>query len=563
MAIILPKDVMYFNTSYGEKQVYETLKRLPDDYVIFYSVQWQQRDRRNGNIVWGESDFTIFHRQKGILVIEVKSGKIECREGKWFQTRLDNNETHEMNSPLDQANKSKYKFIDLLKNVYAIGEKCSIQSMVWFPSIKNNNFETLPPSYSKEIIFTQQDLETVEDSINKVYDYYNCKNYTKLSQNTAKRIINKLAPEFDLIEYSGCEKDEKEYAFLRLTREQSTLLDYLVEQRRVTIQGAAGTGKTLIAIEEAKRLALNNRKVLLLCFNHFLYEYLKNTVNDINIEVYNLNTLLTKFTRRYDIDIDDAYIYLKEIKEQLYYEDIIVDEGQDFDDKIIQFFSDFSNEKNGNLYIFYDKNQLVYRRDSIDWIRDSECRLVLTKNCRNTFEIAITANNIIDLPIKSSENAIKGEIPCLYIVKEKEKTIEIIEKLINKYKSQGFQNKDIKILSLGTEKESIINDVEFIGKNKLVHKIDDDNILFTTSKKFKGMEGNAVILIDIDKNTFSSEEHKKNFYVAASRAKQKLDIILSANEKDVADIASEIEDIVVSNNIAKIAMKLKVKPILN
>ena len=76
---------------------------------------------------------------------------------------------------------------------------------------------------------------------------------------TFNRIIKKLAPEFDLIEATGSARLEKDYAFLRLTREQSTLLDYLIEQRKVTIQGPAGTGKTLLAIEEAKRLAEENK----------------------------------------------------------------------------------------------------------------------------------------------------------------------------------------------------------------------------------------------------------------------------------------------------------------
>ncbi len=558
MARIIPKDVMYFNTSYGEKQVYEALKKLSDEYVVFYSVQWQQKDRRNGNVVWGESDFTIFHPQKGILVIEVKSGKIEYKEGKWLQTRLDNNITHEINNPLEQANRSKYRFIDLLKNVYMFNEKCSIQSMVWFPSIKNNIFPELPPAYSKDIIFTQQDLENISDSIDKVYKYYNSANYTKLSEVTSKRIINKLAPEFDLIEYTGCEIDEKEYAFLRLTREQSTLLDYLIEQRKATIQGPAGTGKTLIAIEQAKRLSLKGRRVLLLCYNHFLYEYIQSNLNEINIEVYNLNTLLARYNT-YNVDIDDAYKYLNEIKDKFYYEDIIIDEGQDFDDKIINFFSNYVDEKNGSLYVFYDKNQLLYQRESIDWIQKSECRLVLSKNCRNTFEIAITANNIMDIQVKSIENAIRGEVPNLYMVKEKDKTLNLLEKLISKYKKMGFSSKDIKILTLETEKESIINNIDYIGNYRIVHEIDNENILYTTSRKFKGMEGNVVILIDVKKKTFLSEEQKRNFYVAASRAKQKLDIILSVDENELRDIADEIKEIQVSNNLAKVAMKLKVR----
>lgn len=562
MARIIPEQVMYFNTSYGEKRVYEALQKLSDEYTVFYSVQWQQKDRRN-NVVWGESDFTVFHPKKGILVIEVKNGGISTKDGKWFQTRLDNNKTHEMNSPLDQANRSKYRFIDLLKPAYLYGEKCSIQSMVWFPSIADNDFKNLPPSYTKDIIFTEKDLDTISESIDRVYNYYGAEKITNLSENTSKKIINILAPEFDLIPRIGSEKEEKEYAFLRLTREQSTLLDYLVEQRKVTIQGPAGTGKTLIAIEEAKRLSNQNRKVLLLCFNHFLYEFLKNSVRELNVECYNLNALLTRYTGNSSIDYQHAEIYLNKIKDKLYYDDIIIDEGQDFSDQVIDFFDTYAKEREGRFYVFYDKNQLLYQKEDIRWINSSECRLVLTKNCRNTFEIAITANNIIDLEINPSENNIKGETPNLLVINEKESLKIALNNLIKKYKMQGFLNKEIVILTLATEDDSLISGIEYVGDNKIVHEPDYENILFTTSKKFKGMESGVVLLIDVNKDTFIKDESKRNFYVAASRAKQKLDIILNADENELNDIAKEITNINVSSSIAKISMKLKVKPIIN
>ena len=93
MGKIIPEKVMYFNASFGEKKVYDCLKKLPDDYIVFYSVAWQQKNRIRQNVTWGESDFTILHPNKGILVIEVKSGGISYKNGEWLQTRLDNNMT--------------------------------------------------------------------------------------------------------------------------------------------------------------------------------------------------------------------------------------------------------------------------------------------------------------------------------------------------------------------------------------------------------------------------------------------------------------------------------------
>lgn len=261
MAKIIPEKVYYFNTSYGEKMVYESLQKLSDEYTVFYSVLWQQKERKNNKIVWGESDFTIFHPQKGILVIEVKSGGIAYKDGSWWQTRLDNYETNKMKDPLTQANKSKFRFISAIDEVLLMGEKCCIEPVVWFPSIVNSiKNEELPLAYNKAMLFTEEDLNNPEKAIEEAYRYYESSRKTNISSLSAKNIILKLAPEFDLIEKIDSEKNEKEYSFLRLTREQSSLLDYLIEQRKVCIRGGAGTGKTLIAIEEAKRLAEERKK---------------------------------------------------------------------------------------------------------------------------------------------------------------------------------------------------------------------------------------------------------------------------------------------------------------
>lgn len=48
--------------------------------------------------------------------------------------------------------------------------------------------------------------------------------------------------------------------------------------------------------------------------------------------------------------------------------------------------------------------------------------------------------------------------------------------------------------------------------------------LFTSCRKFKGLEADAVILIDVDEMTFSNE-NVLIYYVGASRARLKLDIM--------------------------------------
>ena len=51
--------------------------------------------------------------------------------------------------------------------------------------------------------------------------------------------------------------------------------------------------------------------------------------------------------------------------------------------------------------------------------------------------------------------------------------------------------------------------------------------------KFKGLESRVIIITDIDESAFSSEEKKRVFYVACSRATQRLSLFINADEKEL------------------------------
>lgn len=99
---VKPED---FNNSYGEKKVYEALRSLSDRYTVFYSLSWVGI---NESRTIGEADFVIFHPDKGILVIEVKSGEIEYKDGEWIQTNTRSKVANRID-PLGQARKSQFE----------------------------------------------------------------------------------------------------------------------------------------------------------------------------------------------------------------------------------------------------------------------------------------------------------------------------------------------------------------------------------------------------------------------------------------------------------------------
>lgn len=554
MARIYPNIVNDFHGSYGEFQIFESLKQLSDDWYIFHSLNWKDRNK-NGRITWGEADFVIFNKIYGLLVIEVKSGGISFKDGKWYQTRIDNNEINEMKNPFNQANRSKYKLIDEIDFKLSYGDRCFIDKAVWFPSISSKDLYNidLPLEFDKKLILTGDSLNNPLNSIISVFNFYNSTRFTMLSDNSKNEVLNVLQPNFNLVPSASNIKNEADYIFYQLTNEQKKVLDFVENQHTVAIQGSAGTGKTFVAVEQAKRFAGKGR-VLFLCFNKFLYLHLNNKCKIKDVDYYNLHTFLSKHYFE-DLSTDDKC--LKAIKmidfTELGYSAIIIDEAQDINDKLINYLYEISINNNIKLMIFYDKNQMIYQDKLPKCLEQFDCKLSLNKNCRNTIKILQTVNSIFNVNTDANSLSISGVMPSLYF--DENNSINKLEEIIDDFILEGYEEKDITILTLSTESDSILTGLDKIGKYKFSNE-EENKIFFTTSRKFKGLESNIVIIIDFDASKYLDYEYKKNIYVSLSRARQRL-CILCNRESDLKILANYIEGNL--DDTIKVARKFKVK----
>ena len=83
-------------------------------------------------------------------------------------------------------------------------------------------------------------------------------------------------------------------------------------------------------------------------------------------------------------------------------------------------------------------------------------------------------------------------------------------------------------------------------------------ILFTTTKRFKGLEADVVILVDLDEDSFDSFESRNLYYVGASRAKHFLEMVAILNAEQEQVLATTLVD--EGKNARMMLMKgLKVK----
>ena len=163
MARIIPSEVdpKEFHASYGEKKIYEALKSLPDEYIVFYSLHWNKRNKKN-YIEWGESDFTVFHPKRGIIVIEVKSGGIFHRDGMWTQRNTMSGKITKMKDPMVQAERSKHTFIDILEKSRGFREY-RVETAVWFTSAQSfEEIGDMPPIYKEGNVLIAKDIENIK-----------------------------------------------------------------------------------------------------------------------------------------------------------------------------------------------------------------------------------------------------------------------------------------------------------------------------------------------------------------------------------------------------------------
>ena len=556
MAIMIPgmetKDD--FNASGGELLLYELLQQLPDDYYIFHSTHWNEQRRRNEYssrkyVQWGEADFTVFHPAYGFIIFEVKDGLISySRERGWIQINR-NSGVAKTIDPMDQAERSKYYFLDRIKSRFGGQSPYTFCSAVWFTAGDRANIEgSLPLNYKEEIVLWSNDLQSAtsaEMAIRRIYRFYDARVVEPTEEMTAK-VLDTLSPEFGVVQTIRSRTLAAKALFRRMTTEQMYLLDYLEEQDEAAIHGAAGTGKTIMAVQKAKSLAQTDR-VLFLCFNRFLKSHLEQSYGtSTNISFFTLDGLAGAFTGAFNGSPEERTDTITEFlmdwdEYELPFKHIIVDEGQDFIDMHLQLLHDIAQAHHGYFYVFYDRNQFVQGMNYPEWLDKMECRLILSKNCRNTKEIAITSTR----PIGIDEDRIKmrreviddGAIkPNLFFVDDKPALKEYLSKLISKYIASGLTDKDIVVLSMKPEGKSILtkDDLRLPGNRVLAKEQSDDGILFTTVRKFKGLEAMAVSCIDIDSETFENSKGRSVFYVGTSRAMTYLDLITTNQPEELA-----------------------------
>jgi hypothetical protein len=130
----------------------------------------------------------------------------------------------------------------------------------------------LGPDTNLDLVFDQADLasdESARQAVDRAYDFWlgDRRRGSELSPRQLELIDELLAPTVEMAPMLRPEVERGEREVVRLTAGQMGMLDVLRGQRRASIVGPAGSGKTMLAREKARRLAREGFSTLLVCFN--------------------------------------------------------------------------------------------------------------------------------------------------------------------------------------------------------------------------------------------------------------------------------------------------------
>ena len=205
----------------------------------------------------------------------------------------------------------------------------------------------------------------------------------------------------------NAEAAEREAEADRLTQEQAMILGVTRLLRRVEVRGGAGSGKTVLALQQAKELTRGRagerpaQRVALLCYSIGLAEFLKRQVagwprNHRPAFVGTFHEFGQQWGApegdRTDSDFWEVELprlmaeLVADVPDSKKYDAVIVDEAQDFADAWwAPVMGALRDEEEGGLYVYSDENQRIFARFGRPPVQ--LIPLVLDHNLRNTKQI--------------------------------------------------------------------------------------------------------------------------------------------------------------------------------
>lgn len=517
----------------AELHVYEQSRSLPDDWFALYSVCWlAPPEPPTVTSTEGEADFVFVGPEIGLVVMEVKGGRVG-RDAEGWYTIDRHGQRHPIKDPVRQAQQAKYHLLRMIKNhSYFKARYVPAIHMVCFPNVARRDLLNLPecPGFLQ---VSGEDLTSLKEVIlNAVSHSYTNIQLARLTIYECRLIADILKPKFEMPGRWSVLARLQGQIIERLTREQENVLAMLESNRMIGLTGPAGSGKTIVALRWACDKANSGERILVLVPSPLLKQYY--------YAILPKNGLIHVMLHG-EVALSKAS--LGKVIWKIPWDRIIIDECQDMPieawDAIEAHLSEFGT---GSLLCIYDSNQRLVKRGSF-YLPNGLVEVYLNRVIRNTRQIAELAQLFYRderryIEIAGPEGIDVQEVTACSLAEIPTAVSKYIRHLVVEH---DFSYKDIVVL-FGRTGGSILKRPEKMlqrGKLKEVssalgvsyrqlrswwsHGLDEPIVACGNVMSFRGLESPVVILAEID--NLLEKELVEACYVGMSRARYILGIV--------------------------------------
>lgn len=545
----------------GEREAFQRLRDDPatDSWTVLHSLDIPNHRRR----LSGEIDFVVLVPHKGVLCLEVKAHrKVARRDGMWFLGGGD----PDPRGPFKQASEGMHSLRTRLVTRRPAVSNVMFWSAVLFPFVR---FTDVSEEWHPWQVIDADDWAAapLSEAISRVLDsartflsesgkasWFREADMTPTPEQ-CDLVVRSLRPDFEFFESPASRRRARIEELRHYTEEQSQALDAMQEVDRVIFEGPAGTGKTLLAVETARRESLAGNRVLFLCFNKLLAAWIRQEVSaleGVTSSTFHSYLLgLASVTPPHDAvsafwedelpSLATDALLERSQKDGPAFDVLIVDEAQDvmqgpyldcLDLSVAgglaagrwRFFSDFARQS-----IFGSKP--IGLDEFLARLEGRATKYLLTMNCRNTPRIASYVSVLARLDPTYSRvlRPDDGVQPELVFYKDPEDQRQALVDVLQKLYTDGYRGEDIVILStISNGCATEVSEPPWADRLK-PYGTKGGYIGCSTVHSFKGLEAPVVVFTDV--SYFDSPEAENVFYVGLTRAVDRLVILVSENVK--------------------------------
>jgi hypothetical protein len=520
---------------------------LPSGAKVHPNVGILARTRAAGPAHDAEADLVVLHPEHGLLVIEVKGGEpSRDSAGRWYAGSRPLER-----SPFKQAEDAKH---DLVRAIEALpdwpaGRRLRAGHAVAFPGA---DLATLPrghvllgPDVDLDMVLDAEalsDTESTRRALQRVWRLWTGDG-TKgepLTPVLFDRIDEYLGPTVALHRLVRRDVEDARKRLVAASNAQLFVLNQNRSRRRVEVVGPAGSGKSLVAVEKARRLARDGFRTLYLCFNSPLASSVMRELEaggdvpaDLRPVVMTFHGLCESLGQRagtlppkparpgqawFDDTLPGALDAAITALAGERFHAIVVDEGQDFEQgwlESLEFL--FQTPGDGILWIFHDPGQALYRDDVVGRLAGLE-RLELAEDYRSPAPVAELAARFYHGPTEPFAVSDAGRPPLIEVASPGAPTVEAVRhRLHDLVENEGVRPWDIVVLSGQSAARSAVWRRRRFGNRELWNGAiddageslglaadavpdeppDDHVVRFETVRRFKGLERPVVILCEL------------------------------------------------------------------